>query len=132
MVKELLHLCVSKKNEHRVPVVSLSSTTHQLVEFMKLHFGGRVAPKKTYKAHHKKSYHWDLSYQKAVEFLKLIRPYMHEPEKCRRADLLIAKFPALVKRNGKYTPEELAKRHDFEREFFANSPSVKLVDVAGQ
>lgn len=109
----------------RVPVVSMSSTTLELLEHVQHNYGGSISPHKTYKDHHKISWSWKLDNRKALDFLRDIRPYMKEPEKCRRADLLLRDYIKLTPRNGRYNQYTTAQRLCLEIEFFANS----LVEV---
>lgn len=112
----------NKANEQRSPTVSLSSTTYELVQFMKDTFGGRIVTlTRTKKQGHKQAWHWQTSYSKAIEVLIQIRPYLREPEKTRRADMIINDYRDVVSKNGKYSQELLDKRLAFETEFFINS-----------
>lgn len=51
---------------------------------------------------------------------------MIEPEKVRRADMIINEYRQVTKRNGFYTPEDWQKKMDFQKEFFKNSKKVNL------
>ncbi len=109
------------KGKHRAPNVAISSTTHELLEFMKELFGGHISNKKNYATHHKKSWVWQLSYNAAYNFCKIISPYLKEPEKKRRAELIVKLYKAVTPRNGKYTTQQLQERVLFEEEFFEGS-----------
>lgn len=106
------------KSKFRSPHVSVASTTRELLEWLLLNFGGLISSKKVYKPHHKKSYAWCVHYDTAVGFLTLVAPFMKEPEKVRRAQLILQGYKGVTKRNGKYTQEELAAKLNFEDQFF--------------
>jgi hypothetical protein len=108
----------------RYPTVSLASTTKGLIDFMKDTFGGTICSKRKYKKKHSPSWHWHLDWQRAIVFLTEIVPYMKEPEKVRRANLLIHGYTAVTPRNGRYTPEQVIAKRDFERRFFRPGSSI--------
>ena len=107
----------SGTDRFRSAVVSVASTSPELLDFLKENFGGRIRGKPKYKDYHKDSYQWDIRNNDAVEFLTNIRPYLREKEKVRRTDLLLNVLRPMVRRNGKYTAEETEKRLEFERLF---------------
>jgi hypothetical protein len=109
---------MSRRGDFRFPVVSVSSTTIELLEFMKRNHGGSISKHKTYQDHHKQSWSWKVVNDAALALLKQIRPYMLEPEKTYRADCLTEEYKAVTVRNGKYTPEQRARRLEFEERFF--------------
>ena len=106
------------KNKHRVPVVSCSSTTYEILAFLKQKYGGTICKHKTYKDHHKQSWAWKVDYNKALKCMESIIPYMREPEKIRRIKLLLGKYKSVTPRNGRYNDELLAARAKLEKEFF--------------
>lgn len=116
---------VSNK-KHRSPVVSVTSTTKSLLDFLKENFGGTISRQKVYKSHHKQSWMWKLSHQKAIDFLIAIRPWIKEEEKARRADLIINEYKLYAPRNGKYTNTMLEDKRLFEKRFFSESNSATL------
>lgn len=111
---------LSRRNggKFRSPVVSMSSTTHELVEFMKTSFGGCISSHKTYKLHHKPSWVWKVTGDSAINFLLSVSPHMREPEKLRRSNLILTQYKEVTKRNGKYTAEEQEDKLAFEALFF--------------
>lgn len=111
------------KSSMTYPTVSVSSTSVEILQKLKDLFGGCLVSKKTYENHHKQSYSWSLVYNKALEFLKVVRPFLVEKEKIRRADLLLSKYKSLTKRNGRYTKEELKARRALDEEFHNPNPS---------
>lgn len=102
----------------RSPIISMSSTTVELVNFMKSTFGGCISNHKTYQSHHKSSYSWRLSYDKAIEIMSLLIPFLREPEKRRRVLLILSTYKSVTKRNGKYPLELEVLKFQFEQEFF--------------
>lgn len=109
----------SHKSKFRAPAVSVTSTTYEILEFLKNNFGGHISKQKVYKAHHKPCWSWKVTYNAAINFLSIILPYMKEPQKIHRARLLVEKYKLVTPRNGKYNEELLAKRSAFNQEFFA-------------
>ena len=109
-----------KANERRCPVVSISSTTYELMLFMKQHFGGAISTlSRAATQGHKQAWHWQTSRNGAISLLSLIESYMVEPAKKRRARLIIERYKSVTPRNGKYTDELIEQREAFEQEFFA-------------
>jgi hypothetical protein len=104
--------------EHRSPHVSVPSCTKQIVDFMKYMFGGHVSSKRVYKKGHSKSYVWSLNRGAAILFLEAILPMMQEPEKIRRARMLVNEYRTLTRRNGKYSKAQLILKREFEQRFF--------------
>jgi hypothetical protein len=108
----LIHERPGAKFRH--PCVSIASTSIELLDWL----GGNVRSKKTYQAHHKTSYHWDTTGQKAVKLLELVLPFMKEKKKKARAELILSQYSKLTKRNGKYKEKEIADKLAFEKLFF--------------
>lgn len=113
-----------KRDLFRVPMVSMSSTTYELLDFMRETFGGYVSAHKTYQEHHRKSYSWKLSYDAALNFLEAVHPYMREPVKKARATLLLSSYKKITLRNGRYTKAQEKHKFDFEDAFFAIAPAA--------
>lgn len=107
----------ASKNQFRCPQVSLTNTSYELIEFMQTTFGGSVSRHKTYQEHHKPSWVWKLTHQAALDFLRLILPYMRESVKRARATYLLTKYDQVTQRNGKYTPDQLNAKLNFEEGF---------------
>lgn len=107
-----------QSGKYRSPVVSVSSTTIEILNFMKIHFGGHISNCKTYKEHHKKSYSWKLCNDKAIEFLQSVYPFLLEPSKSYRANLILTQYKDVTKRNGKYTEQDIQQKLNFEYIFF--------------
>lgn len=111
-------------DKFRKPAISVSSTTYELLQFLKNHYGGSISRHKTYQDHHKESWSWKLSYNKAIDFIQIILPYLKEPEKVRRCTLIITEYKTLTPRNGKYTEELSQLKENFEYRFFHPSSAI--------
>jgi hypothetical protein len=109
----------------RRPSVSIPSTTTELLEFMHTTFKGCVSDKRPTKTAETPSKTWTLTYDAAIEFLHLIVPYLKEPEKVRRANLILNEYKKLTPRNGKYTAEQREKKLEFEKKFFESAKRQK-------
>jgi len=110
----------SNNTTFRNPVVSVSSTSYELLLWLKSNFGGHICTHKVYKFHHKPNWSWRLASDSSISFLKLILPYMKEKSKCRRAKLICLFYKKLTKRNGKYTLIERKAKLKFERIFLSS------------
>lgn len=106
------------KSVYRVPVVSVSSTTLAILEFLKKRYGGTISKHKVYQDHHKQSWSWKVVYNGAIDLCQEIYPLLLEPQKRYRAEMLVNGYHAVTKRNGKYNPNERAAKLRFESEFF--------------
>lgn len=111
-------ITLSKETCWRKPVVSMSSTTLDLLVFLKSLYGGNISVQKRYKAHHKLAWSWKLSGRRAISMLELILPYMREPSKIERARMIVERYDLVTCRNGKYSPEQFLLKRSFEDEFF--------------
>lgn len=109
------------KTQHRYPLVSIPSCTPRILSWLWTRFGGCISSKRTYKAKHSASGVWALSGDAALEFFDKVLPYMQEPEKIRRAYLLITEYKSVTPRNGRYTKQALGRKRSFERRFFKNT-----------
>jgi hypothetical protein len=103
---------------YRHPVVSVPSTTPALVEAMKTLFGGSISKKRPSKLGHTLSQSWKVRFDAAIVCLERVTPYLREPEKIRRARLILDEFKQLTIRNGKYTKAQRIAKLDFEKRFF--------------
>ncbi len=113
----------TSNGKFRYPVVSVSSTTLILLEFLQQHYGGHISIHKKYQSHHHNAWSWKTTHGNALIFLEKILPYLKEPEKRRRAILLTQKYKTVTPRNGKYSKEQLEAKHTLEQEFFHPSHS---------
>ena len=113
-------------DKFRTPTVSISSTTFALLEFMKNSFGGHIVNHKIYKSHYKQSWAWHLRGDAALSLLAQVTSFMREPDKKRRADLLLSKYKDVTVRNGKYTEIQLVAKQQLELDFFHPSGTLDI------
>lgn len=106
------------KTAFRVPVVSVSSTTLAILEFLQARFGGHISKHKVYQDHHKQSWSWKVCYDGAINMCDTIYPLLLEPEKQRRAKMIALEYKNYTKRNGKYTADEERARLEWQDKFF--------------
>jgi hypothetical protein len=107
-------------DKYRSPYVSVTSTTPEIIAWLHENFGGHVRNQKVYKDHWKPSQVWQLkNIPQIMELLKNVVPHMLEPEKIRRANLLLTEYPAVTVRNGKYTDEQRERKLAFETSFLS-------------
>lgn len=111
-------LSVRNSGKYRSPVVSVTSTTYELLEFLKTNYGGTIRKQKVYKEHHKQSWCWNVINDGALNMLQRVKPYMREPKKIKRSEHLLSNYKNVTVRNGKYTAEQAAFKLKFESEFF--------------
>lgn len=104
--------------EYRYPVISVSSTTIELLDFMKMHYGGSIVMHKTYKAHHKEAHQWRLRGKSAVEFCGMIHPFLKERSKKQRAEFIFLNYDDVTIRNGRYDDIQHARKMHFQEQFF--------------
>lgn len=106
------------KNQQHAPVVSVSSTDRELLDWLKdITTKGSISLKPAKKENHKDSWDWKISYNAALELLELILPYLKIERKIYRALLLVNEYKDLTPRNGKYTPDMVASKQEFLRRF---------------
>ena len=116
---------LQKKDKYRAPVLTLPSTTYKLVAFLKNEYGGYICTHKVYKSHHKQSWSWNISRNSAITMMERISPYMLEPSKLYRINLILSHYRDLTPRNGKYTKEMIEAKLLFEHMFFHPSDTVE-------
>lgn len=109
---------------YKSPILSMSSTSLNLLELCKTTFGGHISVQKTYKEHHKQAWSWKISYNAAISAASRLFPYLQEPEKKRRIMLLLSTYKDCTPRNGKYTEAQKMLKLQFENEFFHPSNSI--------
>ena len=103
---------------YRLPIVSVSSTTEEILSFCVDNYGGHISTQKTYKEHHKQAWVWKISNRKAVAFCELIHPLLLEPSKRNRALHIATHYLNVTPRNGKYSKELREAKLHFEQQFF--------------
>lgn len=107
-------------SKYRTPYISVTSTTYEIVDWLSANFGGHIVKQKIYQSHHKQSWCWKLvNRQQVDDLLTKTLPYMLEPDKIRRGRLILDEYALVTIKNGKYTPDQLVKKLDFEARFLS-------------
>ncbi len=114
-------------SKFRRPIVSVVNTAKELIDFLYITYGGNIRSSKPRSKKHQKVYRWSIQYDSVFYFLEKIIPFLKEPSKKYRANLLITKYKITSKRNGKYSKQELEIKYKFEKEFFKFSRSPRLI-----
>jgi len=57
--------------------VTVTNTSEWLCQYLKFSFGGGKITLRTRSPNHRPCWQWQLEYQKAADFLRLILPYLH-------------------------------------------------------
>jgi hypothetical protein len=106
-------------NQFPSPCVSISSTTLELLEWIKNKVqAGTIKGKKNYNTdRHKNSYTYTLRYNDAINLLIDIEPYLVIESKKKRTQLLISQYKNITPRNGRYSEEMLMRKEKFYEEF---------------
>jgi hypothetical protein len=111
-----VYLSRNRRSRWPSPMVSVASTDHELLEWLRSRAGGSIVQKKTYQPQHARSYDWKLTDRRALMFLEIVRPFLVIKRKITRCDLLLDEYLACTPRNGRYTLEiEARKRELIER-----------------
>lgn len=105
-------------NCNRSPVVSVASTTKEILDFLKECFGGTIVSKKVYRETHKSSWEWRLGTNASIELLTQVEPFLLEPKKRARAHHIVQNYKRVTRPNGRYTPEQMEEKLKFEEDFF--------------
>ena len=108
----------NKRDPYRTPVVSMTSTTPELVDLLYSEYGGSVRKHKTYRTEHSDSFIWSVRHNRAIVMLTRISPYLRIPERVYRADLIPTRYKAVTPRNGKYSVQLSQAKLEFEHLFF--------------
>lgn len=117
-----ISLAKNKKTDRfRTPYFSISSTSYGIMRLCKEMTGlGFISQKKKYQDHHKQSYHWGIQAgTQVIDICTALLPYLREEIKWKRCKKLVSEWKSITKRNGKYTPEEIDRKYQFEKEFFS-------------
>ena len=106
-------------NQYPAPCVSITSTTIELLTWLKDTIGyGVIIKKKNYNPEkHKLSYSFVIKQNNAIKLLEDIYPYLIIESKRKRAEMIITQYKSLTPRNGRYSDEQLAKKEMFYEEF---------------
>lgn len=108
-------------NEFPVPCVSISSTSLELLNWIKKTIEkGLIISKKNYNPEvHKDCYSYVLRRNDAIYLIKEIYSYLIIETKRNRAELILKNYKALTPRNGRYSLEMLIAKEDFYNEFIS-------------
>jgi hypothetical protein len=106
--------------EFRRPCISIASTDLELLCYINSFVGGRINYKKNYfPDKHKNSYTLIIKKKETVMFvLSKILPYLRIERKIKRTKWILNHYNIVTPRNGKYTPEMLKAKLQFEEAFF--------------
>ena len=95
----------------------MASTDRELLEWFRFRVGGSIIQKRTYEPQHALSYDWKLTDRRALEFLKVVRPFLVIKRKIARCDLLLVQYLTCTPRNGRYTSEMASRKRDLIERF---------------
>jgi hypothetical protein len=108
------------KKEHRRPTITIASTDRELLLYVQSLIGGVINNKKNYRPEkHKSSY--TLSIKNKLEVLSTLQqiyPFLRIDRKRLRALCILKHYESVTPRNGKYKPEMLKAKIEFENFFF--------------
>ncbi|MBT2678958.1 LAGLIDADG family homing endonuclease [Bacillus sp. ISL-35] len=108
------------EKEHRRPTITIASTDKELLLYIQSLIGGVINNKKNYRPEvHKSSY--TLSIKNKLEVLSTlqqIQPFLRINRKRLRALWILKHYESVTPRNGKYRPEMLKAKIEFEDLFF--------------
>lgn len=106
-------------NEHPTPVVSITSTTIELLHWIKSTVGkGTITKKTNYNIEkHKDCYTYVVRRDTAIQLLKYIYTYLIINAKRQRCELIIKEYKSITPRNGRYSLDLLEMKKDFYKRF---------------
>jgi hypothetical protein len=108
----------NKKDKWRAPIISVSSTSLEILAALKTTYGGCICKHKVYKVHHKQAYSWRCPRGRVVKLCSNLKDLLLVPEKAYRAKLISEAYSKCTPRNGKYTKEMSDLKVAFEYDFF--------------
>lgn len=103
----------------RFPVVHFNSTTVEMVSWAAENFGGRQYAYPARKVGHKPYFHWLSSRGHSLTVLSAILPYMLEPKKRARAELILSDYRPSLPGTNQHDVDEADRRKQFEDKFFS-------------
>lgn len=96
-----------------------------MLEFVHASVGaGCITSKRTYSDRHTQSFAYKVTNRQALDLLSQIAPYLKTYRRVR-AQMVLERYVALTPRNGKYPPNLVRMRDEFEREFHAIGPGPR-------
>lgn len=106
--------------QYRYPYISVTSTTPEIIRWLEDNFAGRSCAQSVRNENWKPSWSWRVTKWDDIQtILTNVLPYMLEPEKIRRGNLLLNEYRTITPRNGKYTDEQRERKLDFEARFLS-------------
>lgn len=109
-------------HENRHLSVTISSTERQVLDFVHSTIGvGKITGKRTYQSHHRPAFTYGVYNRQALQVLEQIHGFL-KTYKAERSRMALRDYVRLTPRNGKYSPERMAARLEFERRFLAIKP----------
>jgi len=99
------------------PIVSVCSTDRELLEWFRSRLGGSIIQKRPRKPNHSTAYDWKLADRRAIEFLRIVRPFLVIHRKIARCELLLTEYLPCTPRNGRYTTEIANKKRELIERF---------------
>jgi hypothetical protein len=108
------------EKEFRRPCISIASTDKNLLFYIQSLTGGVINTKKNYNPNkHKNSFVLYIKNKKDVFYtLQKIAPFLRIEQKKKRAILILEQYNQVTPRNGKYSPDLLTHKIEFENSFF--------------
>ncbi len=108
------------KKKFPAPCISISSTSLELLEWIKNKVGfGVISEKKNYNLEkHHNSFTYAVRYNNALEMISVIEPYLVIKEKKHRAQMLLRDYKKFTVRNGRYTKDQLIAKNEFLDAFY--------------
>ena len=107
-------------------MVSVTSTTIEILYFLRDLFGGNIITRAKQKEHHKQTFVWQVSRDRALLCCERVLPFLLEPIKLRRAWMLVEEYKIVTPRNGKYNEKSLRLKADFEKRFLKSPQGLTL------
>lgn len=101
------------------PQVSVASNDRELLEWLRVRYGGVITTKQPRKPQHAVSFDWKLTDRRALRFLEIVEPYLVIERKIRRCRLLLKAYLGCTPRNGRYSEEMRLKKQAFLDEFIS-------------
>ena len=112
-------ICLDRRNSKSIfrhPAIHITSSTKIILDDIQAKYGGYIYKEKKRQAHHKQTWKLAIKNDKAIKCIKHVLPYMREPDKVRRAQLIIDNsylFLPMSKMSGLEN-----KRFKLEKDFF--------------
>ena len=109
----------AKEREFKYPNIELTSTTFEIVSYLKDKLGGTISKRKNTNVNWKTAWKWMLRTNATIQLLEEIQNYLLVPEKQYKAKLITSKYKKITPRNGRYTEELKEAKRQFEKDFYS-------------